>query len=117
MGKVLLAFGDDAAFGAALRAPMAGHEVEPPNASKLQRSLRAVRNEGVAEDKGEYLPDVRCVAAPVRAANGRVIAAIDIAAPRSRFERSREMLRVEVQHCAERISEQLRQLGANDLSS
>ena len=118
LGKALLAFDDHADLDLALAAAKeSDDEGVVPTRQKLQRSLRVVRDEGVAEDKGEYLPDVRCVAAPIRGARGDVIAAVDIAAPRSRFDKARDLLREEVQRSAERISEQMRQLGAADLSA
>ena len=42
-----------------------------------------------------------------------MVAAVDISAPRSRSDRAREQLRDEVQRSAERISEELRQLGVD----
>jgi len=118
LGKALLAFDDHADLDLAIAAAKTnGTDTPVPSRQKLQRALRVVRDDGVAEDKGEYLPDVRCVAAPIRGARGDVIAAVDIAAPRSRFERARDLLREEVQRSAERISEQMRQLGARDLSA
>ncbi|MGE3194851.1 MAG: IclR family transcriptional regulator [Microbacteriaceae bacterium] len=117
LGRALIAFADRSVLDAALAAASATHNENPvPSRPKLERLLRSVRDEGVAEDNGDYLPDVRCVAAPIRAHNGDVIAAIDIAAPRSRYERTRDRLLDEVQRSAERISEQLRQLGVRDLN-
>jgi IclR family KDG regulon transcriptional repressor len=118
LGMALLAFVDGSDLDAAIAAAAATHEhTALPTRQMLERLLRAVRRDGVAEDKGEYLPDVRCVAAPIRGSNGDVIAAIDIAAPRSRFEPARDRLREEVKRSAQRISEQLGQLGVRDLNA
>jgi IclR family transcriptional regulator, KDG regulon repressor len=118
LGMALLAFVDGPGLEAAIAASTAASEsTAMPARKKLERLLQVVRDDGVAEDHGEYLPDVRCVAAPIRASHGGVIAAIDIAAPRSRFESARDRLRDEVQRSAERISEQLRQLGVRDLNA
>jgi DNA-binding IclR family transcriptional regulator len=114
LGRALLAFDDDADIAASLKVDsLRTHDIAAPSRQKLTKALRIVRSDGVAEDGGEFLPDIRCVAAPIRGASGSVIAAIDIAAPRSRFERERVRLRGEVQRSADRISEQLRLLGAN----
>jgi IclR family transcriptional regulator, KDG regulon repressor len=117
LGKALVAFDDSLDIDALLDVaadPSSG--VQAPTRQKLIKALKVVRNEGVAEDRGEYLADVRCVAAPIRGVNGTVVAAIDVSAPRSRFDRAREQLRAEVQQSAERISEQLRQLGADAMT-
>ena len=118
LGMALLAFVDGPGLEAAIAAAKATQgDTAVPTRQKLERLLQVVRDDGVAEDTGEYLPDVRCVAAPIRASNGDIIAAIDITAPRSRFELARDSLREEVQRSAERISEQLRQLGVRDLNA
>ena len=44
-----------------------------------------IRAEGVALDDGEFLDEVRCVAAPVRDQDGRIVASIGISAPTTRF--------------------------------
>jgi IclR family transcriptional regulator, KDG regulon repressor len=118
LGKALIAFDDAIDLDAIIKANEdADHVTAPVDRNRLVRSLRTTRTEGVAEDRGQFLPDVRCVAAPIFGRSGRVVAAVDIAAPRSRFERARPQLRTEVRSSAERISEQLRQLGVDDLSS
>ena len=117
LGNVLLAFGDDADLDAVIKASEQAAPAAPPiDRGQLQRAMRTVRKDGVAEDHGEFLADVRCVAAPVRGRSGRVVAAIDIAAPRSRFDPISAQLRSEVLRSAERISEELRQLGVDDLT-
>jgi DNA-binding IclR family transcriptional regulator len=117
LGMALLAFIDGPELEAAIAASAATAATAMPTRQELERRLQTVRDDGIAEDHGEYLSDVRCVAAPIRALDGNVIAAIDIAAPRSRFEAARDGLRDEVLRSAERISEQLRQLGVRDLNA
>jgi DNA-binding IclR family transcriptional regulator len=118
LGKALLAFDDDVDLETVVKK---GEATEPTDApvdrKRLSRALRTVRAEGVAEDRGAFMADVRCVAAPIRGRSGHVLAAIDISAPRSRFDPARAQLRAEVQRSAERISEDLRQLGVDDLTS
>jgi DNA-binding IclR family transcriptional regulator len=118
LGKALLAFDDDVDLETVIKAAESTEHVDRPiDRKRLLGALRKVRTDGVAEDRGEFLSDVRCVAAPIRGRRGHVVAAIDIAAPRSRFDPARDQLRAEVQRSAERISEELRQLGVDDLTA
>lgn len=55
----------------------------------LARECAAIQASGIAIDEGEYIPDVRCMAAPVRDRDGMVVASIGISAPLSRFPESR----------------------------
>ncbi|MBL8153699.1 MAG: IclR family transcriptional regulator [Anaerolineae bacterium] len=52
----------------------------------LLAELAAIREQGYALDRGEHEPDVRCIAAPIQDAQGKVIAALSIAGPASRME-------------------------------
>lgn len=56
----------------------------------LERELAAVREQGYAYDLEETLPELCCVAAPVRDHTGHVIAAMSISAPAHRFRRYRD---------------------------
>jgi DNA-binding IclR family transcriptional regulator len=118
LGKALVAFNDGVDVAALLRgAKTSGQVKRPPSATKFRRELEAVRAARFAEARGEYLPDLDSVAAPIRGANGAVIAAVDVSAPHSRYERSRTELQREVQSAAERISEQLHQHEANEITA
>jgi DNA-binding IclR family transcriptional regulator len=55
----------------------------------LLEELDAVRGAGIAYDRGEAIPEVHCVAAPIRDAMGVVIAAVSMSVPETRFVRSR----------------------------
>ena len=57
-----------------------------------------------AMDDGEVEQGLICVAAPVRDASGRVIAAVSIAGPDYRMEQDMEMMIHEIRQAAERIS-------------
>ena len=59
---------------------------------------------GYAMDDGEVEQGLICVAAPVRDASGRVIAAVSIAGPDYRMEQDMEMMIHEIRQAAERIS-------------
>lgn len=47
----------------------------------LRADLAATRERGYAIDNGEHQPALRCVGAPIRAASGRVFAALSVSAP------------------------------------
>jgi DNA-binding IclR family transcriptional regulator len=118
LGRVLVAFDSDVDIETIIKAGEATEHMDRPvDRKRLLRLLRTARTEGVAEDRGDFMSDVRCVAAPIRGRHGDVVAAVDIAAPRSRFDPARQQLRSEVQRSAERISEDLRQLGVDVLTT
>ncbi len=49
--------------------------------ARLEQALAAIRARGFAIDDGEHDAQVRCVAAPIRNASGRVFAAISLTGP------------------------------------
>ncbi len=51
------------------------------SAARLEREIAEVRRSGFAIDDGEFDPEVRCVAVPVRDFSGRVMGAIGISGP------------------------------------
>jgi DNA-binding IclR family transcriptional regulator len=87
LGKALLAFQDDASYGA-LRA-MIDFEVFTrrtiTDATALDSHLAQVRRAGVAYDDEEFSVGVRCIAAPVFRHDGAVCAAIGISGPSPRM--------------------------------
>lgn len=56
---------------------------------KLARVCANVRTTGYALDDREHLDDVRCIAAPIRDAQGDIVASVGISAPLTRLPRSR----------------------------
>ena len=56
----------------------------------LAKACAQVRADGYSIDDGEYLPDVRCVAAPVRDRAGLVIGSIGVSAPATRMAKGRD---------------------------
>jgi DNA-binding IclR family transcriptional regulator len=52
---------------------------------KLLRELDQVREQGFAVDDEESFPGIRCVGAPIRDRNGRIVAAISVTAPAQRM--------------------------------
>ncbi|GAB2984252.1 IclR family transcriptional regulator [Actinotalea caeni] len=88
IGKALLAaLPDDE-----LQERFAGVELEGytsrtiTSGDRLLEVLRAVREQGYAEDDGEYTTGVFCTAVPIRDAAGRTVAAMSCAVPTSRIE-------------------------------
>lgn len=87
LGKVLLAYSPMATQRAILTSELAMFTpatiVQP---LRLAAELRTVRRHGLAYDRGETHPEVKCVAAPLVNAKGRAIAAISISGPAGRFQ-------------------------------
>jgi len=74
----------------------------------LLEEIATIRSRGVAFDNEEHEKSVRCVAAPVFDAQGRVIAAISIAGPAFRMTAERQQdLEPYVVKAAQRISRRL----------
>jgi IclR family acetate operon transcriptional repressor len=53
--------------------------------TRLARACAQARTDGFALDDGEYLEEVRCLAAPIRDAQGEIIASVGISAPVTRL--------------------------------
>jgi len=51
----------------------------------LARVCAQVRADGFAFDDGEYLTEVRCVAAPIRDPQGEIVASVGISSPLARL--------------------------------
>jgi IclR family transcriptional regulator, KDG regulon repressor len=84
-GKVMLAYQDDAVvrrIARKLKAYTPSTIVDPV---ELMRHLKKVRASGYALNQREYSPQVAGVAAPIFNAEGRVVAALSIAAPADRL--------------------------------
>jgi DNA-binding IclR family transcriptional regulator len=79
---------------------------------RLAQELADIRTQGYALDNEEAFPGIRCVAAPLRDAEGRVRAAISVTAPSQRMSARRQAeLRKWVMDTAARISERMRTGG------
>jgi DNA-binding IclR family transcriptional regulator len=77
--------------------------------AKLLEQLRVAQLEGYAVDLEECAPGLRCVAAPIRDANARVVAAISLSGPSVRLSEDRlhgEIAR-SVKEAATRLSQEL----------
>ena len=74
----------------------------------LRAELRLTRERGFAIDRGENEPDSMCIGAPIIGPDGEPVAAISIAAPRTRLPEELEgEIAAEVVRAAAEISEQL----------
>lgn len=107
VGKALLAFLPEPRVNQIVRggplSALTPNTITDPD--RLMAELEEIRGSGVAYDREEIELGLSCVAAPVLGANGRVVAAISVAAPTPRFlgER-REHLVGLVRDAAEAIS-------------
>lgn len=94
LGKVLLAFSSDEVresyFARLSEFPDDGHF--KPTESQLRTELARIVAQGYAEDKGEFSPDISCVATPVLNSKGRAIAAVSVSGPATRFAARKDAL-------------------------
>jgi len=108
MGKALLAFLPEKQLGELLRKMTFKPHTSNTLLSKeaLQRELEKVRRRGFATNNEELSNGLRSVAAPVRDASGKVIAAVNIAVPSSRVQLKQleTVLARKVMETADRIS-------------
>jgi len=72
----------------------------------LSRVCAQIRRNGFAIDDAEYAEELRCVAAPIRSADGVIVGSIGISAPLNRL--SKEQCRA----YGEKVSKIARQIGA-----
>jgi DNA-binding IclR family transcriptional regulator len=76
--------------------------------TRLARVCAQVRIDGVALDEGEYIEEVRCVAAPIRDPQGEIVASVGISSPLTRpHTRGNARAAAEVKKTAEAISADL----------
>jgi DNA-binding IclR family transcriptional regulator len=80
LGRLLLAFCPPAEQEALLASSPTG-----PHSPGLPARLRAIAQQGYAVATGEWMPDLSCVAAPIRNGQGQVIAALAVSVPQSRM--------------------------------
>src|SRR5690349_1941727 len=109
-GKALLADFDVAGLRDLLgTAPLRGYtRTTVKSLTRLARVCEEVRAQGFAVDDGEYMAELRCVAAPIRDLQGEIVASVGISSPLTRLN-SRAVARAaaEVKKTARAISESL----------
>ena len=109
-GKALLADFDRAALAELLgREPLQIYSRRTvKSVTRLARVCAKVRVEGFALDDGEYIEDVRCVAAPIRDPHGEIVASVGISSPVTRLPaRAIARAAAEVKKAAKAISASL----------
>ena len=99
--KVLLAFGSPEVLERILPAM-------PGDDAKILQEINRVRNTGYATSKGENIPDAHAIAAPVFDNQKRLIGALGIAGPASRFNDEKSDQRIKsVVEAARQLSKRL----------
>jgi DNA-binding IclR family transcriptional regulator len=86
IGKVMLANADDTIFDAVVKrglTPAGPKTITVP--AVLHAQLQSIVESGLSFEYEESTAGIACIAAPIRAADGRVIAAVSIAGPMYRF--------------------------------
>ena len=82
-----------------------------PAPDVLRKQLDQIADVGFAEDRGDFSPDISCVAAPVIAPGGEAIAAVSVSGLRSMFEPVRGENTRRVVEAGEELSRLLAVLG------
>ena len=73
----------------------------------MQLQLREIRHNGYAVDRGEYIDNVMCVAAPIFDIEGQAVAAVSASGSQERMEHYFEEILVEVFSMARRASREI----------
>jgi len=111
VGKILLSAlpGEDVAGIVARRGLPRRTDKTITDATQLRRHLEDVRRRGYAVDDEENEKGIRCVGAPIRDAEGNVVAAVSVSGPTARVTRDRvsQSLQQRVCEAALQISQQL----------
>lgn len=114
LGRAILAFSDDEVIEDYLEhLPELAEEAEQPapTVDELRDILKEARERGFAEDKGEFAPDIACVAAPILDSSQRATAAVSIAGPQTRITERRDELLPMVQRTTKELSGLLQTMG------
>ena len=110
MGRVLLAqLSEQERHEAVATTVPASDNAGSSSTDKLTEELRRVDEKGFAITDQMHVKGQLCVAAPIRSRSGDAIAAVDVAAPKSRFSRTqaREQLAPLVMQSAAEMSAHL----------
>jgi IclR family KDG regulon transcriptional repressor len=108
-GKVLLAYRDLAEVRVRMT-NVRWRQLTPTTVTDLdtlEGQLLSVRANGVAIDRGEVVPDVACVAAPITDRYGSVVAAMSVSMPAYRFPRSESRIVELLKGACRRVSVEL----------
>jgi len=109
LGKVLLAYATEAQLDSALGDKPLRRFTDRTitDRARLESELEDVRRAGVAHENGEVVPDVACVAAPVKDPFGIVVGAISLSGPAYRVEAKRDELSKTVRGAADEVSRRM----------
>jgi IclR family KDG regulon transcriptional repressor len=113
VGKVQLAYREADEVRAALTAAHSDGSLRTMTAKTivslddLERELVRVRARGLAIDRGETVPDVNCMAAPIFDRYGAVVAGLSVSVPAYRFSTGRDTLVEPLKDAARTISQTL----------
>ena len=109
MGRVLLAFQPADVIDAYLDSVeiKAFTAISLPTKAEILAALEKIRRDGYGTIIDEYAAGGAGIAAPIRNADGRVVAVINIATVTPRYEAQRDQMRAAVLEGAERISSRL----------
>jgi len=78
----------------------------------LVKECAGIRRRGYAMDEAEFMEGVRCVAAPIRLADGSIVGSVGVSAPASRFLKDHYPAHAaRVVECAGKIGELLSAVG------
>ena len=109
VGKVLLAFRPWDEVQAIVKAQ--GLPAFTPRTitslQQLRAELERVRQQGYAYDLEEVMPELCCVAAPIRNYTGAVVAAMSLSVPAYRFHQYKDEYRRAILQAARQVSENL----------
>lgn len=96
LGKVLLAALDDRVLEARLERIQLERFTDATLTSipELRAQLERIRRDGFGEDEGEFTEGLYCVAVPIRAADGSVVAAVSVSVPNARIPASNQRHRL-----------------------
>lgn len=103
VGKAALAFQGEAVIERVIKLGLQSFTnatiTEP---DRLRQELASIRAKGFSVDDGEHEPGLRCVAAPIRNATGRVFAAISVSGSQRRITSARipELARLVISHAS-----------------
>lgn len=109
MGRVLLAYQPDAVVDAyfARTELRPFNELTPTTESAVRAALEKIRADGYGTIVDEYATGGAGIAAPIRNAEGKVVAVIDVATVTARYEHRRDEMLAAVLEGAARISARL----------
>jgi IclR family KDG regulon transcriptional repressor len=117
-GKVMLAYQPDLVVERATREMTKFTDRTVPSLETLREQLAQIRRDGYAVNWGEWTPNVRGIATPVRAGDGTVVAALNLSIPAQRLDPQRvATLAPSLLHCATRVSQELGYFPRNDATA